>query len=105
MLAFPSNDFKQEKDSKEELLKVAQKDYGVTFPIFDKAPVTGSDKQAVFQFLVEQKSGVLFKEVRWNFEKFLINRQGKVLERWSSMTSPSSKSVVEKIEKALNDPI
>lgn len=105
VLAFPTNDFKQEKGSNEEVLKFAQKEYGISFPIFDKGAVTGENKQPVYKFLTEQKPGILFKEVRWNFEKFLINRQGQVLERWSSMTSPTSKSVLEKIEKSLNDPI
>lgn len=105
VLAFPSNDFKQEKATNEEVMTVAQKEYGVTFPIFDKGVVTGKDKQPVYKFMIEQKPGMLFKEVRWNFEKFLINRKGQVIDRWSSMTSPTSKSVIEKIEKALNDPI
>jgi glutathione peroxidase len=105
ILAFPSNDFKQEKDDNNEVLKFAQKEYGVTFPVFDKGVVTGKDKQLVFQFMIDQKPGLLFKEIRWNFEKFLINRQGKVVERWNSMTSPASSSVIEKIEKSLTDPI
>lgn len=105
VLAFPSNDFHQEKGSREDVLKFAQEKYNITFPIFDKGPVTGDDQQAVFKFMTEQKPGVIFKDVRWNFEKFLINREGKVVERWSSLTSPSSKSVVEKIEKALTDPM
>ncbi|WP_413287449.1 glutathione peroxidase [Bdellovibrio sp. HCB337] len=105
VLAFPSNDFKQEKATNDEVLSVAQKEYGVTFPIFDKGAVTGKEKQPVYKFMIEQKPGMIFKDVRWNFEKFLINRQGQVVDRWSSMTSPSSKSVIEKIEKALNDPI
>lgn len=105
VLAFPSNDFKQEKGSREEVQKFAQDNYHITFPIFDKGPVTGDDQQAVFKFLTEQKPGILFKDVRWNFEKFLISRDGKVIERWSSITSPTSKSVLEKIEKALAAPM
>lgn len=105
VLAFPSNDFKQEKATNDEVMSVAQKEYGVTFPIFDKGAVTGKEKQPVYKFMTEQKPGMLFKDVRWNFEKFLINRKGQVIDRWSSMTSPTSKSVIEKIEKALNDPI
>lgn len=105
VLAFPSNDFKQEKGSSAEVLKFAQDKYQITFPIFDKGPVTGQDQQEVFKFLTTQKPGILFKDVRWNFEKFLINREGKVVERWSSITSPTSKSVLEKIEKALAAPM
>jgi glutathione peroxidase len=105
ILAFPSNDFRQEKGDNEELLKFAKKEYGTTFPFFEKGIVSGSKKQPVYRFLTEQKSGLLFREVSWNFEKFLINRQGTVIERWNSMTSPSSESVIRKIEKALDEPI
>jgi len=105
VLAFPSNDFKQEIGANSDIQSFAKKQYGVTFPIFDKAPVSGLQKQPVYEFLVEQKSGILFRDISWNFEKFLINRQGQVIERWNSMTSPSSKSIIEKIETALNDPI
>jgi glutathione peroxidase-family protein len=105
VLAFPSNDFRQEKDSNEDLLKFAKKEYGTSFPFFEKGSVSGSQKQPVYAFLIEQKSGLLFREVSWNFEKFLINRQGQVIERWNSMTSPSAGTVIGKVEKALEDPI
>lgn len=105
VLAFPSNDFKQEKGDNTTLKKFAEKEYGVTFPFFDKGPVTGKEKQPVYQFLVEKKSGLLFKDVSWNFEKFLINRNGEVIERWSSITKPSSDKVIQTIEKALNEPL
>ncbi len=105
VLAFPSNDFKQEKGSREEVQKFALDKYHITFPMFDKGAVTGADQQDVFKFMTEQKPGMIFKDVRWNFEKFLINREGKVIERWSSITSPTSKSVLEKIEKALAAPM
>lgn len=105
VLAFPSNDFRQEKDTNENVAKFAQKEYGTTFPFFEKGVVSGSQKQPVYQFLTEQKPGLLFREVSWNFEKFLVNRQGQVIERWNSMTSPDSDSVVKKIETALNEPI
>jgi glutathione peroxidase len=105
VLAFPSNDFKQEKGNAEEVRTFAQKEYGISFPIYDKSSVSGDNKLPVFKFLIEQKPGMLFKEVQWNFEKFLIGRDGKVLERWSSVTSPTSKSIVQKIETALNAPM
>ncbi|WP_081111025.1 glutathione peroxidase [Bdellovibrio bacteriovorus] len=105
VLAFPSNDFKQEKGENTEVQKFAEKEYGVTFPLFDKAPVSGKDKQPVYQFLTEKKPGVLFKDVGWNFEKFLINRRGEVIERWSSVTKPSSDSITNAVEKALAEPL
>jgi glutathione peroxidase len=105
VLAFPSNDFHQENQDNHGLLKFARMNYGVTFPIFDKDEVRGPDKQPVYRFLVDAMPGFLFKEVSWNFEKFLVNRQGQVIERWNSMSSPVSKNVVGEIEKALADPI
>lgn len=105
ILGFPSNDFKQEKFDSSQIQKFAEKEYGVTFPFFEKAPVTGIEKQPVYQFLTDQKSGMIFKEVSWNFEKFLINRQGKVIERWSSLTSPSSDGLKKALEKALKEPL
>lgn len=105
VLAFPSNDFKQEKGSNDEVQSFASKEYGVTFPIFDKAPVTGKDIQPVYKFLTTQKPGMLFKDVAWNFEKFLIDRKGRVVERWGSITKPSSESITKAVEKALAEPL
>ncbi|WII70976.1 glutathione peroxidase [Bdellovibrio sp. 22V] len=105
VLAFPSNDFKQEKGDAAEVQSFAEKKYGVTFPFFEKAPVKGDDKQPVYQFLTEQKPGILFKDVSWNFEKFLINRRGEVIDRWSSITKPSSNSITKTIERALEEPL
>lgn len=105
VLAFPSNDFKQEKSDNESLKKFAEKEYGTSFPFFEKASVRGEKKQPVYQFLIEKKSGFLFKEVGWNFEKFLVDRNGKVLDRWSSITKPSSAEIVTSIEKALQAPL
>lgn len=103
ILGFPSNDFKQEKSEASEIQKFAEKEYGITFTLMEKGPVSGPEKQPVFKFLTDQKSGILFKEVAWNFEKFLIDRQGHVIDRWSSMTKPSSAEIVSKIEKALKE--
>lgn len=101
VIAFPSNDFKQDTGSNEEISKFAHDKYKITFPLMDKNPVSGTQKQPVYQFLTEAKSGVLFKEVKWNFEKFLVGKDGKVIDRWASMTSPTSSDVVKKIETAL----
>lgn len=105
VLAFPSNDFKQEKGENAEIQSFATKEYHTTFPFFAKAPVRGPDQQPVYQFLTTEKPGILFKDVAWNFEKFLINRRGQVVERWSSITKPSSGSITKHIEKALQDPL
>ena len=101
VLAFPSNDFKQDPAESSEIASFAQKNYEVTFPIFEKASVTGELKQPLYHALTQQKSGIIFKEVQWNFEKFLVGRDGKVIERWSTPTSPTSKDVIKTLEKAL----
>lgn len=105
ILGFPSNDFKQEKGENSEVQSFAKKEYGISFPLFDKAPVTGPNKQPVYKFLTENKPGALFKDVTWNFEKFLINRKGQVIERYSSITRPNSSAVKKAIEQALNEPL
>lgn len=105
VLAFPSNDFKQDPEENTKVLDFAKKEYGVSFPFFDKAPVRGPNKQPVYDFLVKAKPGILLSEVSWNFEKFLVNRKGEVVERWTSITSPSNSSITKKIEKALAEPM
>jgi glutathione peroxidase-family protein len=101
VLAFPSNDFKQDPAENSEIASFAQKNYEVTFPFFEKDHVTGDNKQPLYQILTEQKSGIVFKEVQWNFEKFLVGRDGKVIDRWNSKTKPSSDSIVKAVESAL----
>ncbi|NUM58779.1 MAG: glutathione peroxidase [Bdellovibrionaceae bacterium] len=101
VLAFPSNDFRQDSGSNEEIEKFAKDKYQISFPIMGKNPVSGKEKQPIFKFLTESKSGFLFREVQWNFEKFLINKKGLVVDRWSSMTSPNSKDIISKIESEL----
>lgn len=105
VLAFPSDDFHQEMAENDQIVKFAKKEYSTTFPFFEKGSVSGDKKQPVFQYLIAQKPGLVFKEISWNFEKFLINRQGQVVDHWNSMTKPSSSSVTEKIEKALTEPL
>lgn len=101
VLAFPSNDFKQDSGSNEEISKFAHDKYKITFPLMDKNPVSGEHKQPVYQFLADSKSGFLLKDVKWNFEKFLVGKDGKVIDRWASKTSPASDDIVKKIEAAL----
>lgn len=104
ILAFPSNDFKQETADNVGVKEFAAKEYGTTFPFFEKGPVTGKDKQPVYVFLSEAKPGLLFKDVSWNFEKFLVGRQGQVIDRFSSITKPSSSTLTHAIEQALAKP-
>jgi len=101
VMAFPSNDFRQEPLVGNKLASQAKDGYGVTFPIFDKGSVRGSDKQPLFEILTQAQSGILGTEIAWNFEKFLINRKGEVINRWNSAISPTSSSIESAVKKAL----
>lgn len=101
ILGFPCNQFgSQEPGSDEEISSFCQLNYGVTFPIMRKIEVNGKDADPVFNYLKDQKSGALgLKGIKWNFEKFLIDREGKVVNRYSSLTKPLS--IESEIEKLL----
>lgn len=74
--------------------------YGVTFPIMAKSDVNGSNANEVFKFLKKEQKGVFGTEmIKWNFTKFLVNKQGKVIERYGSTTKPLS--IAPTIEKLL----
>lgn len=102
VLGFPSNDFgAQEPGSNEEVAKFCKLNYGVSFPLFDKQPVSGKDKQPVFDYLVEHAPKADQGEVKWNFEKFVVNKEGKVVGRFRSKVKPDDKSVQEMIQANL----
>jgi glutathione peroxidase len=90
VLGFPSNDFAaQEPGSDSEIESFCRINHGVTFPLFLKASVRGGEKQPVFKALTTQGPASLRGEVRWNFEKFLLDRDGRLVGRWRSWVSPS----------------
>lgn len=105
VLAFPSNDFRQEPGSSAEVASFAQKEYQTTFPFFEKAAITGASKQPVYAFLTAAPTANLFKDIQWNFEKFLIGKNGQVLGRWPSSTAPDSAEVIKAVESALSEKI
>ncbi len=99
VLGFPSNDFgQQEPGSEKEIKDFCRLTYGVNFPMFKKGPVKGKDKQEIYKYLVSQSGG---DEIGWNFNKFLVGRDGRVIDRYGSFTSPSSGGLKRAIEKAL----
>jgi glutathione peroxidase len=90
ILGFPCDQFNnQEFENIEETTEFCQLNYGVTFPIFAKIDVNGENADPLFTFLKEQKKGVLLKNIKWNFTKFLIDSQGQVVERYAPTTEPS----------------
>ncbi|EDO19438.1 hypothetical protein Kpol_1002p86 [Vanderwaltozyma polyspora DSM 70294] len=101
ILGFPCNQFgHQEPGSDEEIAQFCTLNYGVTFPIMKKIEVNGNSVDPVYEFLKSQRAGILgFRGIKWNFEKFLVDRKGEVYERYSSLTKPAS--IEGDIEKLL----
>lgn len=97
VLGFPSNDFAQESGSNKEIADFCESTFGVKFPMFSKSSVRGSDANPLFKQLA-QASGTTPK---WNFYKYLIGRDGKVVQAWSSMTAPDESAFINVIEKQL----
>jgi glutathione peroxidase len=96
ILGFPCDQFNnQEFDNIDETTQFCQVNYGVSFPIFAKVDVNGTNADPLFTFLKEQKNGILSGNIKWNFTKFLVDRNGQVIERYAPTTEPT------KIEKDL----
>ncbi|KAK4258429.1 hypothetical protein QN277_007880 [Acacia crassicarpa] len=89
ILAFPCNQFLgQEPGTNEEIQEVVCTRFKAEFPIFDKVEVNGKNAAPLYQFLKEQKGGLFGDGIKWNFTKFLVNKEGKVVERYAPTTSP-----------------
>jgi len=101
ILGFPCNQFGgQEPGTDDDIQSFCQINYGVTFPIFGKTDVNGDHANPLFEWLKEEKPGLLgIKKVKWNFEKWLVGRDGKVKQRWASTTKPESleKPILEQL--------
>ena len=103
ILGFPCNQFGgQEPGSSEEIISFCKMNYGVTFPIFEKGLVKGQGKQPIFKFLTETANPALTGEILWNFEKFLINRTGHLVDRFRSVIKPDSTRFENRIKHFLN---
>jgi glutathione peroxidase len=100
VLGFPCDQFAhQEPGDEAEIAEFCQSNYGVSFQMFSKIDVNGDNAHPLFKWLREQKSGVMGNKIKWNFSKFLIGREGDVLDRYAPTTEP--KKLTEDIEKAL----
>lgn len=90
VLAFPCDQFNnQEFDNIEETTQFCQLNYNVNFPVFAKIDVNGENTDPLYIFLKEQKKGVLSRNIKWNFTKFLVDRNGQVVERYAPTTEPA----------------
>ena len=97
VLGFPSNDFAQEKGSNKEIAEFCESTFGVKFPMFTKTQVTGDGAAPLFKQLTAQTG----QKPRWNFHKYLIGRDGQVIDQYNSMIGPESKTLVSASDKAL----
>ncbi len=94
VLGFPCNQFmNQEPDSDEEIRSFCSLNFNVTFPMFSKIEVNGPGTHPLYDFLKSEAPGLFNKKIKWNFTKFLVDRDGRVIKRFAPATKP------EKIEK------
>jgi glutathione peroxidase len=103
ILAFPSNDFMgQEPGTNEQIKTFCQLNYQVSFPLFAKISVKGKDIHPLYKFLTEKSTDPKFAgKITWNFNKFLIDRKGNIVNRFDSKTEPQNPEVIKAIEEAL----
>ena len=100
VLGFPCNQFGgQDPGSSEEIGTFCQKNYGVNFPMFAKVDVKGPEAHILFRYLTNNSKGILGNGIKWNFTKFLIGKDGKVLNRFAPTTKPEE--LQSEIETAL----
>lgn len=97
VLGFPSNDFSQETGSNQQIAAFCENTYGVRFPMFAKSNVKGPQANAFYQQLAQQAGG----PPRWNFHKYLVGRDGRVVDSYTSLTAPDSRALVRAIEEQL----
>lgn len=97
VLGFPSNDFAQEKGSNKEIADFCENTFGVKFPMFAKSAVRGSDANPLFRELARQTG----RQPLWNFHKYLVGRDGKVVAHYSSLTKPDDAALVQALEQQL----
>jgi glutathione peroxidase len=100
ILGFPANDFmKQEPGSNEEIASFCQKNYGVSFPMMAKISVKGKEMHPLYKFLTEKsQNGLEDNEVKWNFQKYLIDEKGHLVKVISPKTSPMDEEIINWIE-------
>lgn len=98
IIGFPSDNFGgQELDSNEEIQDFCEKNYGVTFLLSEKINVKGADIHPLFKYLIEAENADFEGDIKWNFEKFLINEDGKLMNRYRSRTNPMDDAIVSNL--------
>jgi glutathione peroxidase len=106
VLGFPSNDFRnQEPGPDDEIAKFCKTRFGVTFPLFKKGPVTGAQMQPFYRALLAQAPDEFSAPPAWNFEKIILDREGKVVARFGSFVNPLSDRITSVIDKEIAPPV
>jgi glutathione peroxidase len=103
ILGFPANNFgAQEPGTDQEIRKFCTKEYQITFPLFSKISTAGPDKHPLYRFLTEKATNPEFSgEVSWNFEKFLVDKTGRIVARFEPGVKPDDPKLVETVNKYL----
>ncbi len=103
VLGFPSNDFlRQEPGTNKEIESFCKLNYGVTFPLFGKFSVKGKEQHSLYVYLTSKEFNPAFSgKISWNFNKFLISRDGQVIGRFGSRTKPDDEKLVAALQSAL----
>ena len=102
IVGFPANNFgAQEPGTNKEIKTFCSRKYNVTFPLYSKVSVKGDDQTPLYQYLTKQTDPSIAGEIKWNFTKFLVDRNGHVVQRFESAVTPDSKGVVSAVEKQL----
>lgn len=102
VLGFPCDQFgNQEPGDNSEIAEFCEQSFGVSFPLFGKIEVNGDDAHPLYRWLRQEKGGLLGSTIKWNFTKFLVGRDGRVIGRYPPTTKPEKLS--DDIEKALAD--
>lgn len=90
VLAFPSDQFNQEPLTNEEIKTVYPEKFNVSYPIFEKISVNGDKEHPLYTYLKNEQKGLLVKKIKWNYTKFLVDKDGNVVNRYASKTEPKS---------------
>jgi glutathione peroxidase len=100
ILGFPANNFgSQEPGTNAEIKTFCQSKYSVTFPMYGKVSVKGDDQTPLYQYLTKEANPAVAGDIKWNFTKFLVDRNGKVVARFEPDVTPDSPQITAEIEK------
>ena len=98
VLGFPSNQFKQESGSAEDAAEACRLSYGVSFPMHELVKLNGKDAHPLFDYLTSHSKGFLSNSIKWNFTKFLVDKEGNLVERYAPTDNPESfKKDIQKV--------